>query len=54
MTLATAKRFTIEEYHRLIDLGMFQESERVELISGEIVTMVSKGKTHAVCCQNLI
>lgn len=54
MTLATAKRFTIEEYHRLIDLGIFQEDDRMELIEGEIVNMVSKGKPHAVCCRNLI
>lgn len=53
MTLATAKRFTIEEYHRLIDLGIFQESDRLELIEGEIVNMVSKGKPHAVCCSRL-
>lgn len=54
MTLATAKRFTIAEYHRLIDMEMFQEDDRVELIEGEIVKMVSKGKPHAVCSHNLI
>jgi Uma2 family endonuclease len=53
MTLATAKRFTIEEYHRLIDLEMFAESDRTELIEGEIVKMISKGKPHAVCCWQL-
>ena len=54
MTVATTKRFTIAEYHRLIDLGFFAEDDRVELIEGEIVNMVSKGKPHAVCCRNLI
>jgi len=53
MTVATAKRFTIAEYHRLIDLGFFAEDDRVELIEGEIVNMVSKGKPHAVCCSRL-
>lgn len=53
MTLATAKRFTIEEYHRLIELGFFPEGDRTELIQGEAIQMVPKGKPHAVCCMNL-
>lgn len=54
MTLATAKRFTIEEYHRLIELGFFPEGDRTELIRGEAIEMVSKGKPHTVCCSLLI
>lgn len=53
MTLATAKRFTIEEYHRLIELGFFPEGDRTELIQGQIIEKVAKGKPHAVCCMNL-
>ncbi|ARV63257.1 hypothetical protein BZZ01_26615 [Nostocales cyanobacterium HT-58-2] len=49
MTTATAKRFTIDEYDRLAELGFFSEDDRVELINGEIVPMVSKGKLHSVC-----
>jgi Uma2 family endonuclease len=49
MSLSTAKRFTIFEYHRLIELGFFGEDDRVELIKGEIVNMVAKGKPHSVC-----
>jgi Uma2 family endonuclease len=45
----TAKRFTINEYHRLAELGFFKEDERFELIRGEIIPMVAKGKPHAVC-----
>lgn len=45
----TAKRFTIAEYHRLAELGFLKEDERFELIRGEIVQMVAKGKPHAVC-----
>jgi hypothetical protein len=37
MTVATAKRFTITEYHRLADLDFFTEDDRVELIKGEII-----------------
>ncbi|WYL96240.1 MAG: Uma2 family endonuclease [Gloeotrichia echinulata IR180] len=49
MSLTTAKRFTIDEYHRLIELGFFAEDNRVELIKGEIVNMVAKGTPHSVC-----
>ncbi|RUR84268.1 Uma2 family endonuclease [Chlorogloeopsis fritschii PCC 9212] len=49
MTIATAKRFTITEYDRLAELGFFHEDDRVELINGEIISMVSKGKLHSVC-----
>lgn len=54
MTLTTAKRFTIDEYHRLIDLGFLTEDDRVELIRGEIMQMAAKGTPHTVCCSNLI
>lgn len=53
MTLATAKRFTIEEYHRLIDLELLQTDDHTELIEGEIIQMAAKGKPHAVCCSLL-
>jgi len=54
MTLTTAKRFTIDEYHRLGDLGFFTEDDRVELIRGEIMQMAAKGTPHTVCCSNLL
>ncbi len=49
MSLTTAKRFTIAEYHRLAELGFFEENERVELIKGKIIQMVAKGTPHSVC-----
>ncbi|MBD2772775.1 Uma2 family endonuclease [Iningainema tapete] len=49
MTVTTPKRFTIAEYDRLAKLGFFGEDERVELIRGEIIYMVSKGTLHSVC-----
>ncbi|MBG1258682.1 Uma2 family endonuclease [Nostoc commune] len=49
MSLTTPKRFTIAEYHRLAELGFFEENERVELIKGEIIQMAAKGKPHSVC-----
>ncbi|HIK32690.1 MAG TPA: Uma2 family endonuclease [Oscillatoriales cyanobacterium M59_W2019_021] len=49
MTTIAAKRFTIDEYHRLIDLGFFAEDDRIELIRGELIPMVSKSAAHSVC-----
>ena len=31
----TRKLFTIDEYHRMWDIGMFSEDKRFELIRGE-------------------
>ncbi|MGH7998124.1 MAG: Uma2 family endonuclease [Brasilonema sp.] len=52
--MATLKSFTIEEYHRLADLGFFTEDDRLELINGEIVQMSPKGTRHTTCCSNLL
>ena len=54
MKLATPKRFTIAEYHRLTEIGFFAEDDRVELIRGEINKMAAKGTAHTVCCSNLL
>jgi len=49
MTAVTLKRFTIEEYHRLGEMGFFGEDDRIELIRGEIVQMPTKKPPHSVC-----
>jgi Uma2 family endonuclease len=54
MTLTTAKRFSLDEYHRLAELGFFHEDDRVELIRGEIIQMAAKGTPHTTCCRNLL
>jgi Uma2 family endonuclease len=54
LTQTTTRRFTLDEYHHLIELGFFHENERVELIRGELVQMVAKGTAHTTCCSNLI
>jgi hypothetical protein len=38
-TVPTRHRFTIHEYHRVADAGIFSEDDRVELLDGEIVDM---------------
>jgi Uma2 family endonuclease len=40
-------RFTVEEYHRMGEAGIFSEDDRVELVEGEIVEMTPIGWRHA-------
>ncbi len=43
------KQFTIEEYHRLIELEFFPTDERLQLIRGDIIKMSPKRTAHSVC-----
>ncbi|MFH7026283.1 MAG: Uma2 family endonuclease [Heteroscytonema crispum UTEX LB 1556] len=44
--VVTPKRFTIDEYHRLIELGFLTQGDRLELIRGELIQMTAKGTPH--------
>src|SRR2546430_13632468 len=43
--------FTVETYHRLGELGVFHEDDRVELINGQVVPLTPIGDAHAACVQ---
>ena len=47
------RRFTLDEYHRMVEAGILNEDDRVELIRGEIVQMAPIGKDHAACVARL-
>ena len=45
----TRHRFTVAEYERMGQFGIFSGDERVELVCGEVVKMSPIGKRHAAC-----
>jgi len=58
MAMALAvRRFTVDEYHRMGEAGIFHEDDRVELLDGQIVEMTPIGPGHAGCvdtCNRLL
>jgi Uma2 family endonuclease len=51
---AQPKRFTVHEYHRLVELGSLSEDDHVELIRGELIQMAAKGTAHETCITRLL
>ena len=49
----TRRRFTVEEYHRMVHAGIFQEDDRIELLEGEVVEMTPIGSRHSGCVNRL-
>src|SRR5919108_2319037 len=49
----TRRRFTIEEYHRMGEVGILGDDERLELIAGHIVVREPIGSRHAGCVDHL-
>ncbi len=45
------RRWTREEYDKMIAAGMFTPGERVELVDGEILQMTPQGSVHAAVIQ---
>ena len=39
-------RFSVEQYHRMIESGAFTEDDRLELIEGWVVRKIAKGAAH--------
>lgn len=42
------KRWTVEDYHRMDELGLLPAAERTELIEGQILVMAAKGTPHVL------
>lgn len=39
-------RFSVDQYHRMIESGAFTENDRIELIEGWVVNQMAKGPGH--------
>lgn len=54
MTVELERRlFTLEEYERMVEAGVFHEDERIELIRGQIAEMAPIGFRHEMCVARL-
>jgi hypothetical protein len=40
-------RFTVQDYHRMAEAGIFREDDRLELLEEEIVEIPARGPGHA-------
>src|SRR5438132_13187281 len=45
--------FTVDEYDRMVELGIIGSGEKVELIDGEIVCMAAMGARHIGSTSNM-
>ena len=52
-TQPTRRRFTVSDFHTMIEAGVFTEDDRLELVDGEIVEMSPIGSPHATCVRKL-
>ena len=51
--LPPRKVFTVQEYHKMIDAGVFSGTPNFELIEGEIVKKMVQGDYHISCVNRL-
>jgi Uma2 family endonuclease len=47
------RKFTVEQYHKMIESGILTADDRVQLIKGEIIEMSPIGTKHASCVNRL-
>ncbi len=43
------RRFTVDEYHRMIQTGILKEGEPVELLEGWVIRKMARNTPHEVC-----
>lgn len=48
------RKFTVEQYQKMVESGIIAEGERVELIRGEIIQMAAIGRRHAASVNRLV
>jgi Uma2 family endonuclease len=53
VTLGSLRRFTIDEYHKLIKLGILAEDGSCELIKGLVIRKMGKNRPHSLTTRRL-
>ncbi len=51
--LLQSKTFTVDEYYKLAEVGILKDTDKVELINGEIITMSPINSPHAATVTGL-
>ncbi|MFN6558561.1 MAG: hypothetical protein RMY28_001985 [Nostoc sp. ChiSLP01] len=47
MTQTRVRLWNVDEYHRMVEMGIIAADERVELIEGQVIPMSGKNPPHA-------
>src|SRR3990172_511139 len=47
MSTVQARRWTRQEYDRMVEAGVFTPEDRLELVAGEVLAMTPQGSPHA-------
>jgi Uma2 family endonuclease len=53
LLLETPRLLSVDEYHRMVEVGILDEDEHVELLEGVIVAMTPQGPAHARCIRRM-
>src|SRR6476620_1726497 len=53
-TFTSFRRFTVDEYHRMIESGILNDEDKVELLEGYVVEKMPRNPPHDVAIQRLI
>jgi Uma2 family endonuclease len=52
-TETAARRFNVQEYHKLAEVGILGEDDRVELLNGQIMVIAPIGENHRTIVDSL-
>jgi Uma2 family endonuclease len=53
MPQPVALRFKVDDYYKMIELGMLKDYEKAEIIEGELIQKMPIGNRHAACVEKL-